>query len=90
MKIYLRKYIINTESIRQKEKKRMRTFEVGKRYGEHAVVFEIVKRTAKTITYAAIHHSGRYNESRREEKKVKIQNWDGREVFFAGSETVEA
>lgn len=25
----------------------MRTFEVGKRYGEHAVVFEIVKRTAK-------------------------------------------
>ena len=50
----------------------MRTFEVGKRYGEHAVVFEIVKRTAKTITYAAIHHSGRYNESRREEKKVKI------------------
>ena len=31
----------------------MRTFEVGKRYGEHAVVFEIVKRTAKTITYAA-------------------------------------
>ena len=68
----------------------MRIFEVGKRYGEHAVVFEIVKRTAKTITYAAIHHSGRYNESRREEKKVKIQNWDGREVFFAGSETVEA
>ena len=65
----------------------MRTFEVGKRYGEHAVVFEIVKRTAKTITYAAIHHSGRYNESRREEKKVKIQNWDGREVFFAGMET---
>ncbi len=68
----------------------MRTFETGKRYGDNAVVFEIVKRTAKTITYAAIHHPGRYNESRREEKKVKIQNWDGREVFFAGSETVEA
>ena len=49
----------------------MRTFEVGKRYGEHAVVFEIVKRTAKTITYAAIHHAGRYNESRKEEKRVK-------------------
>lgn len=48
----------------------MRTFEVGKRYGEHAVVFEIVKRTAKTITY--------------------VRNWDGREVFFAGSQTVEA
>lgn len=68
----------------------MRTFEVGKRYGENAVVFEIVKRTAKTITYATIHHAGSYNESRREEKKAKIQNWDGREVFFAGSETVEA
>lgn len=70
--------------------KKVRTFEIGKRYGDNAVVFEIVKRTAKTITYAAIHHPGRYNESRREEKKVKIQNWDGREVFFAGSETVEA
>ena len=68
----------------------MRTFKVGKRYGEHAVVFEIVKRTAKTITYAEIHHAGRYNESRREEKRVKIQDWGDREVFFAGSETVEA
>ena len=27
----------------------MRKFETGKRYGEHAVVFEIIKRTAKTI-----------------------------------------
>ena len=68
----------------------MRRFEEGKRYGENAVVFEIVKRTAKTVTYAAIHHPGKFNESRREEKRVKINNWDGREVFFAGSETVEA
>ena len=30
----------------------MRKFETGKRYGEHAVVFEIIKRTEKTITYA--------------------------------------
>ena len=29
----------------------MRTFEVGKRYGESAVVFEITKRTAKTVTF---------------------------------------
>ena len=64
----------------------MRTFEVGKRYGESAVVFE----TAKTVTYAAIHHAGRYNESRREEKRVKVHDWGSREVFFAGSETVEA
>lgn len=67
----------------------MRTFEVGKRYGEHAVVFEIVKRTAKTITYAAVQHAGRYNERKEEPKTVKVRNWDGREVFFAGSQTVE-
>ena len=48
------------------------------------------KRTAKTVTYAAIHHAGRYNESRREEKRVKVHDWGSREVFFAGSETVEA
>lgn len=35
----------------------MRKFEVGKRYGENAVVFEIIKRTAKTITYAPIYHA---------------------------------
>lgn len=40
----------------------MRKFEIGKRYGENAVVFEIIKRTAKTITYAPIYHAGRYNE----------------------------
>lgn len=68
----------------------MRTFEVGKRYGENAVVFEIVKRTEKTVTYVAIHHAGKFNERRKEERKAKVQNWDGREVFFAGSETVEA
>lgn len=68
----------------------MRKFEQGKRYGENAVVFEIVKRTAKRITYAAIQHPGRYNERRSEEKTVKIQDWKDREVFFAGSETVEA
>lgn len=69
----------------------MRTFETGKRYGENAVVFEIVKRTAKTVTYQAIHHSGKFNESRREEKKAKVRNWNGVEVFFTtGNETVEA
>ena len=58
--------------------------------GESAVVFEITKRTAKTVTYAAIHHAGRYNENRREEKRAKVHDWGSREVFFAGSETVEA
>lgn len=68
----------------------MRKFEQGKRYGEHAVIFEIVKRTAKRITYTAIQHPDRYNERRSKEKTVKIWDWEGREVFFAGSETVEA
>ena len=68
----------------------MRTFEAGKRYGENAVVFEIIKRTAKTITFSAIQHAGRFNERRSEEKTVKIRNWGDREVFYTGSETVEA
>ena len=68
----------------------MRKFEAGKRYGENAVIFEIIKRTAKTITYAAIQHPGRYNEKQGEAKTAKIRDWGDREVFFAGSETVEA
>ena len=47
----------------------MRKFETGKRYGEHAVVFEITKRTAKTITYAAVYHAGR-NRKRRKQKSM--------------------
>lgn len=46
----------------------MRTFEVGKRYGEHAVVFEIVKRTAKTITYAAVQHCRKIQREKRRAK----------------------
>lgn len=68
----------------------MRKFETGKRYGENAVVFEIIKRTAKTITFSAIQHPGRFNERRSEEKTVKIRDWGDREVFYAGSKTVEA
>lgn len=68
----------------------MRKFEEGKRYGENAVVFEIVRRTEKAITYQAIHHAGKFNETRKEEKKAKIRDWGDREVFFAGDETVEA
>jgi len=68
----------------------MRTFEQGKRYGENAVVFEVVKRTAKTVTYVAVQHAGKPNERRSEAKTAKLCNWDGREVFIAGSQTVEA
>lgn len=68
----------------------MRKFEAGKRYGEKAVIFEIIKRTEKTIKYAAIQHPGRYNEKQSEAKTARIQDWGDREVFFTGSETVEA
>lgn len=68
----------------------MRTFEQGKRYGENAVVFEVVKRTAKTVTYVAVQHAGKSNERQSEAKTAKIRDWGDREVFFAGSETVEA
>ena len=37
-------------------------FEVGKRYYESGLAFEIVKRTTKTVTYKAIQHAGRINE----------------------------
>lgn len=68
----------------------MRIFEQGKRYGENAVVFEVVKRTAKTVTYVAVQHAGKPNERQSEAKTAKIRDWGDREVFFAGSETVEA
>lgn len=68
----------------------MRTFEQGKRYGENAVKYEIVKRTEKTVTYVAVQHAGKPNERQSEAKTAKIRDWGDREVFFAGSETVEA
>ena len=68
----------------------MRTFEVGQRYGEQSVVFEVVKRTAKTITFVPVHHAGKFNETKKEEKKTRICNWGDREVFITGSQTVEA
>ena len=60
----------------------MRKFEAGKRYGENTVVFEIVKRTAKTITYAAIYHAGRANEKKKEEKKQKFMNGTEEKYFL--------
>ncbi len=68
----------------------MRKFEAGKRYGENAVIFEIIKRTEKTITYVAIKHPGRYNEKLGEKKTARIHKWNSREVFITERETVEA
>ena len=68
----------------------MRTFEQGKRYGENAVIFEIIKRTAKTVTYVAVQHAGKPNERLGEAQKAKLYNWGDREVFHTGNQTVEA
>ena len=68
----------------------MKKFEVGNRYYESGLTFEITGRTEKTIKFVEVQHAGRFNERKSEEKKRKIFNWDTREVFFAGARTVEA
>ena len=68
----------------------MKMFEVGKIYGEDAVKYEVVKRTKKTVTVVEVHHFGKFNEKRRNERTVKISNWNGREVILFGSRTVLA
>jgi hypothetical protein len=71
--------------------KKMIKFEVGKVYGTDANVYEVIKKTAKTITYHEIAHYGRSNEKRYEQKRTKLLNWDTREVFLAnGRHTIEA
>lgn len=35
----------------------MKKFEIGKRYYESGVTYEIIKKTAKTVTYKAIQHA---------------------------------
>ena len=68
-----------------------RRFEVGKTYTENDVlVFEVVKRTAKFLTYVEIQKYGKYNETREEPKRTKIHDWDTREVFFASGCLLEA
>ncbi len=69
----------------------MKKFEVGKRYFEEAAnVYEVVSRTAKTLTIVEIRHAGRFNEKRLEEKKIRVREWDGVEVIFPHNQTVTA
>ena len=42
----------------------MRKFEVGKRYKDGVMTFEVVSRTTKTIKFVMIQHEGKSNESR--------------------------
>ena len=60
-------------------------FEVGKRYealSGSVLLFEIVARTAKRITYVEVDHAGRYNERKGEPKTAAIKNWAKGEVFI--------
>ncbi len=73
----------------------MKKFEVGKVYEGFCgsvVKYEIVKRTAKTVTYVEVYHHGRYNEYKGREKTKRVKTWtNGEEVMFlATGETVVA
>lgn len=79
--------------VKESKKRRigvMKMFEVGKIYGEDAVKYEVVARTKKTVTVVEVHHFGKFNEKRRNERTVKISNWNGREAILFGSRTVLA
>ena len=60
----------------------MKKFEVGKRYRDGALTFEVISRTKKTAKVAVILHEGKANEKIREIKKVKLNVWEDGEVFF--------
>ena len=63
----------------------MAKFEVGKRYkalSGSVLPFEIIKRTAKRITFVTVQHAGKYNESKSEPKTATIKNWQSGEVFM--------
>lgn len=68
----------------------MRKFEIGKTYRTGSYVFEVLKRTNKTVRVIQIQHEGRSNERRYDERTCKIQDWGDREVFFAKDVTFEA
>ena len=74
----------------------MKKFEVGNYYTRFendnnienaSVVYEVVKRTAKTLTIVEIQHFGRYNESKSEPKTLKIKDreWNGSEFTTKGN-----
>lgn len=68
----------------------MKKFEIGKRYNDGTITFEITGRTDKTIKFAMIQHAGKTNERKCEEKKAKINIWENKEVFFTNCYQIEA
>lgn len=85
--------IVYTTKTKQQTRRRykvMRKFEIGKTYRTGSYVFEVLKRTNKTVRVIQIQHEGRSNERRYDERTCKIQDWGDREVFFAKDVTFEA
>lgn len=68
----------------------MKNFEVGKRYKEGGVTFEVLSRTAKTVKMALIQHAGRANERITSIETKKISNWDTEEVVYFGCYEIHA
>ena len=68
----------------------MRTFEVGKRYRDGALTFEVISRTATRANVAIILHEGKANEKVREIKNIKLHVWPDGEVFFHNCYEVHA
>ena len=68
----------------------MKRFEVNSSYYDSGLTFLITERTEKVVKYVEVQHAGRFNEKRSEEKKAKIQNWYGNEIFLVGYRTVQA
>lgn len=62
----------------------MKKFEIGKRYEDGAITFEVIARTAKTITVNVIQHAGKVNEKVTSEKKTRVFDWDDREYANIG------
>lgn len=65
----------------------MRKFEIGKVYDNR---YKVIARTNKTITVCEVHHYGNWNECNGYVKKLKIHDWETREVFFWSDSTIEA
>lgn len=83
---------IQTKSIYFLGGNKMIKFEVGKIYKNKSVAFEVVKRTAKTVTIVQLHHFGRWNEKRGTEEKKKVANYlhDNIEVLSSYGHDIEA
>lgn len=75
---------------KESEENNMRKFEIGQRYYESGITFQITGRTEKVVKYVEVQHAGRFNERRSEERKAKIKDWNDKEVFLVGYRTIEA